>query len=124
MPTQKVIIADHDSSTLQILDRIINTAGYKTATATNGKDALAKIRTLEPSLVFIDAGMPQIDGFQVCQEIRNDPTLARQPHIIMMTDSIENVADFEKASQLGVNDLIFKPLSVLQVSSYVQKIMN
>jgi CheY-like chemotaxis protein len=124
MPTQKVIIADHDSNTLQILDRIINTAGYKTATATNGKDALAKIRTLEPSLIFIDAGMPQIDGFRVCQEIRNDPTLAHQPHIIMMTDSIENVADFEKALQLGVNDLIFKPLSVLQVSSYVQKIMH
>ena len=124
MPTQKVIIADHDSNTLQILGRIINTAGYKTATATNGKDALAKIRTLEPSLVFIDAGMPQIDGFRVCQEIRNDPNLAHQPHIIMMTDSIENVADFEKALQLGVNDLIFKPLSVLQVSSYVQKIMH
>jgi CheY-like chemotaxis protein len=124
MPTQRVIIADHDSNTLQLLDRIINTAGYKTATATNGQDALAKIRILEPSLVFIDAEMPQIDGFQVCQEIRNDPTLTRQPHIILMTDSTQNVANFEKALQLGVNDLIFKPLSVLQVSSCVQKIMN
>ena len=124
MPTQRVIIADHDPSTLQILDRIISTVGYKTATATNGKDALAKIRTLEPALVFIDAEMPQIDGFQVCQEIRNDPTLTRQPHIIIMTDSIQNVANLEKALRLGVNDLIFKPLSVLQVSSCVQKIMH
>jgi CheY-like chemotaxis protein len=124
MPTQRVIIADHDSSTLQILDRIISTVGYKTAIATNGKDALAKIRTLEPLLVFIDAEMPQIDGFQVCQEIRNDPTLTRQPHIIIMTDSIQNVANLEKALRLGVNDLIFKPLSVLQVSSCVQKIMH
>ena len=124
MPTQRVIIADHDPSTLQILDRIISTVGYKTATATNGKDALAKIRTLEPVLVFIDAEMPQIDGFQVCQEIRNDPTLTRQPHIIIMTDSIQNVANLEKALRLGVNDLIFKPLSVLQVSSCVQKIMH
>jgi CheY-like chemotaxis protein len=124
MPTQRVIIADHDPSTLQILDRIISTVGYKTATATNGKDALAKIRTLEPPLVFIDAEMPQIDGFQVCQEIRNDPTLTRQPHIIIMTDSIQNVANLEKALRLGVNDLIFKPLSVLQVSSCVQKIMH
>ena len=124
MPTQRVIIADHDPSTLQILDRIISTVGYKTATATNGKDALAKIRTLEPALVFIDAEMPQIDGFQVCQEIRNDPTLTYQPHIIIMTDSIQNVANLEKALRLGVNDLIFKPLSVLQVSSCVQKIMH
>jgi two-component system sensor histidine kinase ChiS len=120
---QQIVIADDDPVTLRLLARIINMAGYETATARNGQEALDLIREHQPALVLIDIMMPRLDGFEVCEEIRNDPALAKQPYIIMLT-ARDYIADYKRADAVGVNEFINKPFSPAKVSARVQAVLG
>jgi len=120
---QQIVIADDDPVTLRLLARIINLAGYETATARNGQEALDLIRQHQPALVLIDIMMPKLDGFEVCEEIRNDPELIAQPYIIMLT-ARDYIADYKRADAVGVNEFINKPFSPAKVSARVQAVLE
>jgi CheY-like chemotaxis protein len=121
MPEQ-IVIADDDPVTLRLLTRIINLAGYETAMARNGQEALDKIRQHQPTLVLIDIMMPKLDGFEVCEQVRHDPNLTRQPYIIMLT-ARDYIADYKRADAVGVNEFINKPFSPAKVSARVQAVL-
>jgi CheY-like chemotaxis protein len=123
MSTEDILVADDDPVALRLLVRIIKMAGYETATARNGQEALEKIRKLQPSLILIDIVMPKMDGFQVCEQIRNDLTLTNQPYIIMLT-ARDQAADYRKAGEIGVNEFINKPFSPAKVTARVQAIIG
>ena len=123
MSKGNIIVADDDPVAVRLLARIINMAGYKATTARDGQEALTKIRELEPSLVLIDIMMPKFDGFQVCEQIRNDSALSRQPYIIMLTARNQS-ADYKKAEEIGVNEFITKPFSPSKVSARVKAILE
>jgi DNA-binding response OmpR family regulator len=123
MSKRNIIVADDDPVAVRLLARIINMAGFKVTTARDGQQALTKIRELEPALVLIDIMMPKFDGFQVCEQIRNDSTLSRQPYIIMLT-ARDQLADYKKAEEIGVNEFITKPFSPSKVSARVRAILE
>jgi DNA-binding response OmpR family regulator len=123
MAQGNIVVADDDPVAVRLLTRIINMAGYKATTARDGQEALTKIRELEPALVLIDIMMPKFDGFQVCEQIRHDSTLTRQPYIIMLT-ARDQLADYKKAEQVGVNEFITKPFSPSKVSARVRAILE
>ncbi len=120
---QDIIVVDDDPVALRLLARIIKLAGYETATARNGQEALDIIQELQPSLVLIDIMMPKIDGFQVCEQIRNDANLTRQPYIIMLT-ARDQAADYKRADEIGINEFINKPFSPAKVTARVQAILE
>jgi len=122
MPHQ-IVIADDDPVTLRLLARIINLAGYETTTARNGQEALEMIRQHQPALVLIDIMMPKLDGFEVCEQIRNDSNLINQPYIIMLT-ARDYIADYKRADAVGVNEFINKPFSPAKVSARVQAVLG
>lgn len=119
----QIVIADDDPVTLRLLARIINLAGYETTTARNGQEALEMIRQHQPALVLIDIMMPKLDGFEVCEQIRNDSNLINQPYIIMLT-ARDYIADYKRADAVGVNEFINKPFSPAKVSARVQAVLE
>ncbi|MBN1219209.1 MAG: response regulator [Anaerolineae bacterium] len=123
MPREDIVVADDDPVALRLLARIIEMTGYKATTARNGQEAVEKIRELQPALVVIDIMMPRFDGFEVCQQIRNDPTLTHQPYIIMLT-ARDQAADYRRADEIGVNEFINKPFSPAKVTARVQAILG
>ena len=120
---EDIVVADDDPVALRLLARVIEMTGYKAATARNGQEAVEKIRELHPALVVLDIMMPRFDGFEVCQQIRNDPTLIRQPYIIMLT-ARDQAADYRRADEIGVNEFINKPFSPAKVTARVQAILG
>jgi CheY-like chemotaxis protein len=120
---KEIIIADDDPVTLRLLTRIINLAGYETVAARNGQEALEMIRQHQPALVLIDIMMPRLDGFEVCEQIRHDPNLIKQPYIIMLT-ARDYTADYKRAETVGVNEFINKPFSPAKVSARVQAVLG
>ncbi len=121
--SQQIVIADDDPVTLRLLARIISLAGYETTTARNGQEALEMIRQYQPALVLIDIMMPKLDGFEVCEQIRNDSMLINQPYIIMLT-ARDYIADYKRADAVGVNEFINKPFSPAKVSARVQAVLE
>jgi len=123
MSNEKILVVDDEPFILRTLTFVLRKEGYDIATAVNGEEAVAQIRALEPSLVFVDAMMPKKDGYQVTQEVRDDPTLTCQPYIIMLTARGQE-ADREKAERVGVDEFMTKPFSPSKVVARVQHILE
>ncbi len=123
MVTGKIIVVDDNPAMVRMLTFMLNKRGYETIVAVDGEEALTKIRELKPRLVFLDVMMPKKDGYQVCWEIRNDPTFTHQPYIIMLT-ARGLAADRKKAEAVGIDEFMTKPFSPSQVEARVQDILD
>lgn len=123
MSKGKILVVDDSPVILRMLPMVLEQQGYDIATAVNGEEALRQIRELKPPLVFMDAMMPKKDGYETCQEARQDATLSHQPYIIMLTAG-GHEADRERAEQVGVDEFMTKPFSPSKVVARVQKILE
>jgi len=105
----KILIVEDNTELLALLRLHFKGAGFAIATATNGIEALKKARSLSPDLILLDLVLPELDGFAVCEILRNDPETALIP-ILMFTGS---GSQFTRLAGLesGATDYIAKPVS-------------
>ena len=115
--TANILLVDDDPATIQLLARILASVGALRF-ATGGADALRLARESVPDLVLLDAQMPGISGFQVCELLKADPLLAEVP-VIFVTSHSE--AEFEVTGfEIGAADFIVKPVTPALVLSRVK----
>lgn len=114
-----MLIADDNPQLLNILSSAVRREGFETAAALDGRQALESFRTRPPQIVLLDVMMPELDGFQVCREIRRESNVP----IIMITARGE---DFEKIMGLdiGADDYIVKPFSPGEVMARVRAVLR
>ena len=84
METRQVLIVDDYPGARYLRSRILSEAGYEVVEASSGNEALAIARTVVPSLILLDVNLPDISGFEVCEELKSDPATASIP-IIQIT---------------------------------------
>jgi two-component system, OmpR family, alkaline phosphatase synthesis response regulator PhoP len=121
-PISAVLVVDDEPFIRRALTFVLNREGYETATASDGSEALQKIRALRPKLVFLDVMMPGRDGFEVCREIKADPLL-RSTHVILLTARGQ---DSDRAAGLsaGADEYMTKPFSPSQVLARVRDLVG
>jgi len=120
--SETVLVVDDEPDVLDLLVYNLQKAGYKTVKATDGATALQKARDILPSLVVLDLMLPQIEGTEVCKQLRADPKTAPIP-IIMLTakaDELDRVIGFE----LGADDYVVKPFSPRELVLRVKTILR
>ena len=105
--TPTILVVDDEPSLLRLMAFVLQRRGYAMITATNGEEALTKLRQNRPDLVVLDIMMPRKDGYQVASEVRADPELTQTP-IIMLSAKAQD-EDIERGLALGVNAYITKP---------------
>ena len=110
--TRRVLIVDDQEESRQSLAHVLGSLGYETELARDGIEALGKLR-LDIDLVLLDASMPNLDGFQVAQRIRENPKFLYLP-IIMLT-GLNSREDRMRSIEAGVNDFISKPFEVAEL---------
>ena len=104
-----VLIAD-DSDVERILTRkAIEPLGFKVVEATDGIECLEAIERYDPCLVVLDVVMPNLDGYDVCEVLRQDPRHLNLP--ILMVTGRDDVESIEKAFEVGVTDFLIKPVN-------------
>lgn len=109
-----LLIVDDDTSAIRILSKALSSLG-QIRFATGGVEALRLARETAPDLVLLDAEMPGMSGFQVCEALKADPALRDVP-VIFITSHAE--ADMEEAGlALGAVDFIGKPIRPAIVSA-------
>ncbi|MBU1357888.1 MAG: diguanylate cyclase [Gammaproteobacteria bacterium] len=112
-----ILLVDDDPSMIQMLGRALSGTG-QLRFATSGAAALRQVREFPPDLVLLDAQMPGMDGYRVCEEMKADPLLASIP-IIFVTG--EGGQEFElRGLELGAADFIAKPFSPLLLKARVE----
>ena len=117
MKTQNILVVDDDINAIQVLARILEGMG-KVRFVTNGPDALRMVEQIAPDLILLDAEMPGMSGFEVCEKLKSDSRFAHVP-VIFVTSHSE--AAFELASlEIGAADFISKPVNPPLVQARVR----
>jgi len=111
----KVMIVDDEPNILQFLELGLANEGYLVATAQDGPDAISLAGSFVPHVVILDVMMPGMDGFEVCQTLKN----ARHVAIIMLTAK-EDVEDRVKGLTIGADDYMSKPFSFDELLARIQ----
>lgn len=122
MAGNRILVVDDEPHILRLLTFVLRKEGYDVSSATNGEEAMAQIRETKPELVFLDVMMPKKDGYEVCREVKEDPSL-REIFVIMLTARGQET-DREKGLSLGVDDFITKPFSRRQLVARVKELLG
>lgn len=110
----KILIADDDLSTIQMLTGILTKKGFEVIATHNGSETFEVIKSKDiPDIFIIDWIMPDISGIQICRVLR---TLNPKPYIIMLTSKSE-VRDIIKALDNGADDFISKPFDINELNA-------
>lgn len=118
----RVLLAD-DSITIQkVVGIIFANEDYDLTVVDNGGSAVDEARANKPDVMLVDAIMPGKSGYEVCEEIRNDPLLGAVP-ILLMTGAFEPF-DEEKARRCGADDFISKPFESQQLVEKVKSLLE
>lgn len=103
----KLLLAD-DSITMQkLVELILAEEGFEIMSTSNGEEALAGIPSFQPDIVLADVEMPKINGYQLCDKIKQNTSTSRLP-VILLAGAFEQF-DEELAKKVGADDFIIKP---------------
>lgn len=103
----RILVVDDEPAIIDVLSRLLARDGYIIMTARNGAEALETVARQKPDLILLDVMMPVLDGFAVCQKLKNDEQTALIP-ITMLTGQ----DDFEhrkRGMEVGADDFLSKP---------------
>ena len=114
----KILIVDDLKENLVLLEKFLAPAGFDVVKASNGEEALRCVAEHAPDLILLDLVMPKMDGFQVCEALKQNPNTHRIPIVIVsgLTDRATNV----KALQAGADDFIAKPFDSFILKARVE----
>jgi DNA-binding response OmpR family regulator len=96
----KILLVEDDPLMVRMYQRKLVNDGYDVAIAVNGEEGMVKIRTFHPDLVLLDIMMPKLNGLQVLERTKADPTIASIP-IIILTNLGGSEEDIERGLELG-----------------------
>lgn len=119
--TKKVLIVDDEVNIVISLEFLMLQAGYDVRVARNGEAALEMIGAFLPDLVLLDVMLPKVDGFDVCQRVRENQEWD-DIQIIMLTAKGREV-EVAKGMALGANAYVTKPFSNKELVAEVKRLL-
>ena len=115
----KIMVVDDDSNICELLRLYLEKEGFEAVIASNGQKALDMFDAEKPDLMLLDVMMPQLDGWQVCREIRKKSSCP----IIMLTAKGE-VFDKVLGLELGADDYVVKPFETKEVIARIKAVLR
>ena len=106
---KKVLIVDDDPIIIEVLSVRLKMTGFEVLSAANGKEGLEKANREHPDLIILDVIMPEMNGFETCRHLKEDPKTKDIP-VIMLT-SLSKEKDLEKGLEKGADCFITKPFN-------------
>jgi len=119
---KRILIVDDEPFILKSLSFVLTKEGFRIETATNGLEAMEKIRREKPDIVFLDIMMPKMNGMEVCRWIRDDPLL-RNIYVIILTAKGQEM-DRERGFSIGADEYMTKPFSPSSVVQRIKEILQ
>jgi len=116
----QILVVDDNPDNANIIRDYLESKGYPITVAYNGDDALKAFGEVKPSLVLLDVMMPGRDGWQVCREMKQHPTLGKRVRIVMVT-ALDDWVNKRQALQTGADDFVEKPFELTRLAAAVER---
>lgn len=116
--TGDILIVDDTPANLRLLAGMLTEQGYKVRPAPNGKLALMAARAAPPDLILLDINMPDMNGYEVCAALKDDPLTRAIP--VIFISALDQTEDKVKAFTLGGVDYVAKPFQIEEVLARVR----
>ena len=114
-----VVIVDDNPHTCQKITQVLNTAGYRVIALNDAAKTLIALLENQPNLIFLDAAMPAVNGYELCSQIKKMPLLKNIPIVILQNN--KGIMDAVKAKMSGASELLEKPFRVKDALMLAQK---
>lgn len=114
-----ILVVDDEKNIVQLVRMYLTNEGYQVETAYDGKEALDKARQIKPSLVILDLMMPQLDGLEVCKQLRREGDV---PIIVLSArdDDVDRIVGLE----VGADDYVCKPFNPRELVARVKAVLR
>ena len=113
-----ILIVDDNLSSLQLLANLLSEQGYKVRGILKGQKALSTARLAKPELILLDIKMPDMDGYEVCKQLKADEQTSHIP--VIFISALNEALDKVKAFAMGGADYITKPFQVEEVLARIE----
>lgn len=120
MAKQRVLVVDDDENTCELIRLQLEMAGFEPVCAYNGRDAVTISREQRPSIIVLDIILPEMDGLEVCREVRR---FANIP-ILMISGSRNEEFDRVLGLEMGADDYVVKPFSPRELIARVKAVLR
>jgi two-component system alkaline phosphatase synthesis response regulator PhoP len=119
---KKILLVDDERDLAETGKIVLEEEGYDVQLAFDGLSAVEKVYEERPDLVVLDISLPEMDGYQVCRVLKNDPQYADIP-IIMLTARTQRSDEF-RGKETGADEYMTKPYSPQILIESVNRILN
>ncbi len=118
----KIVIADDEPNIVVTLEFLLEQEGYDFVVARDGKEALEQVEAFDPDLILLDIMLPEINGYEVCQKLRENPKF-KNLKIILLTAKGRQV-EIAKGLALGADAYITKPFSTKNLVQEIRTLLE
>lgn len=122
MGKKRILVVEDEESLLKLETILLTVKGFEVVGAFTGQMALDKLATEEFNLVLLDIMLPDIDGFEICRHIRNNPQTAGLP-IVMLTAK-RTLDDRERGFGCGANAYLQKPFKSAMIIDEITRLLH
>lgn len=117
----RVLVVEDEDNIAVALDYLMTREGYDHDRVSSGAAALPRIRDTRPDLVLLDVMLPEVSGYEICEGIRTDPSLAGVK-VLMMT-ARGSAIERRKGLALGADGFISKPFELKDLCAEVRRLL-
>jgi PleD family two-component response regulator len=114
----RILVVDDDVEVAQGTARLLKQAGYITAQASNGAEALRTVQTFRPHLVLSDRDMPEMDGLEMCRRIKSEPASA-DVFVILISGTFTQSEEQSAGMESGADSYIARPIANRELAARV-----
>ncbi len=122
MKKQRILIVEDEESLLKLETILLTIKGYEVVGVLTGGEALKKLASEHIDLILLDIMLPDIDGFEICRRVQNDPVLSKIPIVILTAKKSPD--DLELGKNCGARAYLTKPFKSAMIIEVIEKILN
>jgi len=118
----EVLVVDDNEQNRELIVAYLESLECKVSAASDGAEALEKVRDGGYHLILLDIMMPRMSGFEVCRKLKSDPATRDVP--ILMVTALTEMGDIERAVECGTDDFVSKPINRLELLTRVKNLLR